>query len=133
MGNGTTRGRVSSVERGGSSRVGWRGAVALAVVPRRCGLWRIELHPPPSSAAPTTSTAPPSLVHATQTTGVAPESSSGCTRSDDGPGTVTLTPTIDGKVRTAIVHVPTGYGRRPRSPWWSTCTGASRRRSSRRG
>ncbi len=52
-----------------------------------------------STSAPVITTRPPPPPTAT---------SPGCA-SSQSPGTVTLTPTVDGKRRVAIVHVPTGY------------------------
>ena len=65
-----------------------------------------------SSTASTSATGSVSTSSATGTVAASP--SAGCTTGTKvSPGTVTLTPTIGGKRRTAIVHVPTGYATTP--------------------
>ena len=65
----------------------------------------------PASSTPASST--PTTVGSTTNTTMPPlppaAPSPGCAATPAPPGTVTLTPTIDGKRRLAIVHVPTGY------------------------
>ena len=102
-----------SQSRAARRRVGWAAAaLTLAVVGAASGSSI-------SSAATTSSTdAAPSTGsgNAAPTAGVAvPASpSAGCSSpTKASPGTVTLTPTIAGKQRTAIVHVPTAYGTAP--------------------
>jgi polyhydroxybutyrate depolymerase len=58
------------------------------------------------SASPTTATNPSS---GSTTTIAAPVSSSTGCGQQSSPGTVTLTPTIGGRSRVAIVHAPSGY------------------------
>lgn len=58
--------------------------------------------PSTTTAAPTTGSPPPATVAAAK--GPSP----GC-GSPAAPGTVTLTPSVGGRTRTTIVHVPSGY------------------------
>ncbi len=67
---------------------------------------------PASTATTAPTTTPPPSPPATSTpaaSSVPASPSSGC-GAPAGPGTVTLAPVVDGRNRTAIVHVPTGYG-----------------------
>jgi polyhydroxybutyrate depolymerase len=78
--------------------------------------------PPPSTrakapASTTTTTTPTTSTSSTTTRpgGSAVQASAGCLKSDKGvPGTETITPTIGGRQRSAIVHLPTAYV--PRNP-----------------
>ena len=105
-------------------RVGW-GAVGLAVAVVFTG-WASSssgatttnttasstANKAASSAASKAATGSVSTSTATGTVGILP--SAGCsTRAEVSSGTVTLTPTINGKRRKAIVHVPTGYATAP--------------------
>ena len=69
--------------------------------------------PSPSSTAPHASTTSTTSTGATTVTTMpalpAAAPSPGCGTTTASPGTTGLTPTIDGVVRVAIVHVPTGY------------------------
>jgi polyhydroxybutyrate depolymerase len=91
-------------ETGRSGR--WRAAclIAIPVAVAACGSSG-------SSASSTTAATTATTAATTATTNsstVAASASTGCGQSS-APGTVTLTPTIAGKSRLAIVHVPSGY------------------------
>jgi polyhydroxybutyrate depolymerase len=78
-------------------------ALALAVIPvglAACG--------GSSASTATTATTAPVTVHTTTPAPPAASASPGC-GSNVSPGTATITPTVDGRQRVAIVHVPTGY------------------------
>jgi polyhydroxybutyrate depolymerase len=87
----------------------------VALVCSACGGASSTKSPPTSAPATTPVTTP--VTTSTTSTGstttlvtAPPKPSSGCTESAAAaPGTVTLTPFIGGKERTAIVHLPAGY------------------------
>ena len=81
--------------------------VAVAVVATACGGSSTSST---TTSGPTTTTSSAGSTGSTTATPVAAVPSSGCSSSSKAvPGTTTLTPTVDGKQRLAIVHVPTGY------------------------
>jgi len=87
----------------------WGPAVlALAVVCSACG-GSGSSSPTTTTTVPSTTATPPGSGPPTTGRAVAVSPSPGCTPgASPGPGSTTLTPTIQGTVRTAIVHVPTG-------------------------
>ena len=81
--------------------------MTLAVICDR--LWRIgEQCASSSSSSVPTSTGPATTATTTGGRAVPVSATSGC-GSQSAPGTTTLTPTIDGRPRVAIVHLPSGY------------------------
>ncbi len=83
--------------------------LAVALVCSACG--GSTSSPTTTSTRPTpTTTGGPGSSSSTAASTVAPAPSGGCALLNKvAPGTVTLTPTIGGRQRTAIVHVPSGY------------------------
>ncbi len=93
--------QVRSRRRGAS----WRVAIlVVAVIGAACGGTATT---GPTSTSPTTAGA---VSGSPSTTAAVASASGGCDRQNRAqPGTTTLTPTINGFTRTAIVHVPSGY------------------------
>lgn len=81
--------------------------VAVAVVATACGGSSTSST---TTSGPTTTSSTGGTTGSTTATPVAAVASSGCASvTKVATGTTTLTPTVDGKQRLAIVHVPTGY------------------------